>query len=91
MRCGRAKPPRSLRDSGRFRFTRELVLHHCEKGDATRFIGLIMTSGYHYQLKQGTVTEHEIALDRLKRAALDYIGSEPIPWYFSYRVRLGIR
>jgi SAM-dependent methyltransferase len=80
-----------MRESGHFRFTREFVLHHCEQGDATRFIGLILSSGYNYQLKRGTVTEQEIELDRLKQAALDYIGSEPIPWYFSYRVRLGIR
>jgi ubiquinone/menaquinone biosynthesis C-methylase UbiE len=80
-----------MRESGHFRFTHEFVLHHCEQGDATRFIGLILSSGYNYQLKRGTVTEQEIELDRLKQAALDYIGSEPIPWYFSYRVRLGIR
>ena len=80
-----------MRASGHFRFTREFVLHHCEQGDATRFIGLILSSGYNYQLKRGTVTEQEIDLDRLKQAALDYIGSEPIPWYFSYRVRVGIR
>ncbi len=77
--------------SGHFRFTRELILHHCEQGDATRFIGLILSSGYNYELKRGTVTEQEIGLDRLKQAALDYIGTEPIPWYFGYRVRLGIR
>lgn len=80
-----------MRESGHFRFTREFVIHHCEQGTATRFIGLILSSGYSYQLKRGTVTEQEIELDRLKQAALDYIGSEPIPWYFSYRVRLGIR
>ena len=78
-------------ESGHFRFTREFVLHHCEHGDATRFIGLILSSGYSYQLKRGTVTEEEIGLDRLKQAALDRIGMQPLPWYFRYHVRLGIR
>jgi len=36
-------------------------------------------------------TEQEIGLDRLKHAASQYIGSEPIPWYVSYRVRIGIK
>ncbi len=80
-----------MRKSGHFRVTRELLLHHREQGDAARFIGLILTSGYSYQLKQGTVTEQEIDLDRLKRAAQQYIGATPIPWYFSYRVRIGIK
>jgi ubiquinone/menaquinone biosynthesis C-methylase UbiE len=77
--------------SGLFRFTSERVLHQCEHGDAARFIGLILSSGYSYHLKHGTVTEHEIGFDRLRQAALDYIGPTPIPWYFSYQVRLGIR
>jgi SAM-dependent methyltransferase len=80
-----------MRQSGLFRFITELALHHCEHGDATRFIGLILSSGYSYHLRRGTVTEHELGLDRLKQAAFDLIGPAPIPWYFSYHVRLGIR
>jgi SAM-dependent methyltransferase len=80
-----------MRQSGLFRFTTELVLHHCEHGDATRYIGLILSGGYSYHLRRGTVTEHEIGLERLREAARDYIGPDPIPWYFSYHVRVGIR
>lgn len=80
-----------IRDSGHFRFTRELLVHHTERGNAERFIGLVLSSGYSYQLKCGIITEAEIGLDRLKQAAARYIGSTPIPWYFSYHVRLGIR
>ncbi len=80
-----------MRDSGYFRFTDELVLHHREQGDAARFIGLILSSSYNYHLRRGTVTEQEIDLDRLRQAAFDYIGTQPIPWYFTYHVRFGIR
>jgi SAM-dependent methyltransferase len=80
-----------MRQSGLFRFTTELALHHCEHGDAARFIGLILSSGYSYHLRRGTVTEHEIGLDRLRQAAFEQIGLAPIPWYFSYHLRLGIR
>ena len=80
-----------LRACGHFRFTRELLLHHIEQGDAARFIDLILTNAYSHHFKLNTITEQEIGFDRLKQAALQYIGSEPIPWYFSYRVRIGIK
>jgi ubiquinone/menaquinone biosynthesis C-methylase UbiE len=80
-----------MRDSGHFRFTRELFLHHIEQGDATRFIDMIMTNAYSHQFKQHTITEQEIGFDQLKHAALQHIGSEPIPWYFSYKVQIGIK
>jgi ubiquinone/menaquinone biosynthesis C-methylase UbiE len=80
-----------MRDSGHFRFTRELFLHHIEQGDAARFIDLIMTNAYGHQFKQNTITQQEVGFDRLEQAALQHIGSELVPWYFSYKVRLGIK
>ena len=80
-----------MRSSGHFRFTRELFLHHIEQGDATRFIEMILTNAYSHQFKLKTITEQEIDFDRLKEAALQHIGSESIPWYFSYKVRIGIK
>jgi len=80
-----------MRASGHFRFTRELFLHNKELGDATRFIDMLLTNAYAHQFKQRTITEQEIGFDRLRHAALQYIGSEPIPWYFSYRVRIAIK
>jgi hypothetical protein len=80
-----------MRSSGHFRFTRALLLHHIEQGNAERFINLIMTNTYGHQFKLNTITEAEIDFARLTQAAHDYIGPEPIPWYFSYQVRIGIR
>ena len=77
-----------LRESGHFRFTREVFLHHIEQGDAARFLEMVQSSAFSNQFQ---FTEQEIGLDRLRQAALQYIGSEPIPWYFSYRVRIGIK
>jgi len=37
------------------------------------------------------LTEQEVGLDHLKRVAHDLLGPEPIPWYFSYRVRMGVK
>ena len=80
-----------MHDSGHFCFTRELLLHHMEQGDAARFIGMVLTNAYAHEFKQNTITEQEINFDRLKSAALQLIGSKPIPWYFSYKVRIGIK
>jgi hypothetical protein len=74
-----------------FRFTREVLLHHIEQGDAARFMEMILTNAYSHQFKLKTITEQEIGFDRLRQAALQRIGSELIPWYFSYRVRIGIK
>lgn len=80
-----------MRDSGHFRFTRELFLHHVEHGDAARFLELVLTNAYSQQFKRHTITEQEVGFDRLARAAYQTLGPRPIPWYFSYRVRIGIK
>src|SRR5260370_15980982 len=80
-----------MRESGHFSFTREVMLHHIEQGDAARFLELILTNSRSHQFKLKTITEQEIGFDRLSSAAFQSIGSEPIPWYVSYRVRIGIK
>jgi ubiquinone/menaquinone biosynthesis C-methylase UbiE len=77
-----------LRESAHFRFTREVLLHSIEQGDAARFLEMMQSSALSHQFQ---FTEQEIGFDRLRQAALQHIGSEPIPWYFSYRVRIGIK
>jgi len=80
-----------MRESAHFRFTREVFLHQIEQGDAARFLEMMRTNAFSHQFQLNTITEQEIGFDRLTRAAFQSIGSEPIPWYFSYRVRIGIK
>ena len=80
-----------MQESGQFRYVKELVVHQIEEGNAERFIGLTLSYGIARYLKQRYLTEQEVGLDHLRRVAQDFIGPEPIPWYFSYRVRLGIK
>ncbi len=75
-----------LQESAHFRFTREVVLHSIEQGDAARFLEMMQSSALSHQF-----TEQEIGFDRLRQAALQHIGSELIPWYWSYRVRIGVK
>ena len=77
-----------LRESAHFRFTREVLLHSIEQGDAARFLEMMQSNAFSHQFQ---FTEQEIDFDRLARAAFQSLASESIPWYVSYRVRIGIK
>ena len=79
-----------MRESKRFRYTKEITLHNTEYGNADRLVGLVISWGAFRYLTQG-VTEQELGLDQLKEVAHRVIGEEPISWYLSYRVRIGIK
>ena len=77
-----------MRESAHFRYTRDAVLHQIEQGDAARFLEMMRSNAFSHQFQ---FTEQEIGFDRLSSAAFQSLGSEPIPWYVSYRVRIGIK
>ncbi len=77
-----------MRESAHFRFTREVLLHSIEQGDAARFLEMMQSNAFSHQFQ---FTEQEIDFDRLARAAFQSLASESIPWYVSYRVRIGIK
>lgn len=77
-----------MRASGHFRFTREVLLHHIEQGDAARFLEMGQSNAFSNQFQ---FTDQEIGLERLKSVALQSLGAASIPWYVSYRVRIGIK
>lgn len=77
-----------MRESGHFRVTREALLHSIEHGDAARFLEMTQSNAFSHQFQ---LTDDELGLDRVRAAAMRYIGSEPMPWYVSYRVRIGVK
>ncbi len=77
-----------MRESGHFRFTREVLLHHIEYGDAARFLESMRSNALSLQFQ---FTEQESGVDRLSSAAFQALGFEAVPWYVSYRVRIGIK
>jgi SAM-dependent methyltransferase len=77
-----------LRESGHFGFTREVLLHSIEQGDAARYLEMMQSSALSSRFQ---FADQEVGLDSLRQAAHHYIGSEPVPWYFSYRVRIGVK
>ena len=79
-----------MRASGRFRFAREFAVHSSEMGDATRMINLILSLGLIETLLKRRCTEDELGLTAFRRTVVEVMGTEPCPWLFTYRVRLGI-
>jgi SAM-dependent methyltransferase len=80
-----------MQQSGRFRYARELCLHHQEAGDAERFIGLLFTWASIPRLLERGYREAEIGLSALREVAWRILGDRPLPWYWSYQVRLGVK
>ena len=80
-----------MQASGWFRYTREVVVHSVETGNAERLVGLALSQGHvATPLKHG-FGEDELGLTDLRAAAQRVLGDVPQPWYFGYRVRLGVK
>lgn len=79
-----------MQSSGVFRHAREVAVHSIETGAADRYIGLAMTQGSLQTVLKAGIDEKQIGLDSFRELAKRLLGDEPRPWYFTYRVRIGI-
>lgn len=80
-----------MRASGHFRFVKEIKLHHVEQGDAERIVGVALSQGQIAGLLKHGLSEDEIGITALRTAAHAALGDRSVPWYWSYKVRLGVR
>ena len=81
----------NMRASGRFSYVRELFAHQVDSGDARRYMGLVHSQGGIVALLKRGCSEPEIGMDRLREVAERVMGGRVIPWYYSYRIRMGIK
>lgn len=81
----------NMRASRHFRFVHEFVLHHVEQGDAERLVGIVRSQGQVATLLKDGASEDEIGITALRADARRIMGDSAIPWYWSYRVRVGMR
>jgi ubiquinone/menaquinone biosynthesis C-methylase UbiE len=80
-----------MQASGCFRFTKEIVVHHVDQGNAQRLFGLALSQGgVMTLLKQGS-SYAALGLDRLKDSLDRALGDELRPWYWSSRIRVGVK
>jgi SAM-dependent methyltransferase len=80
-----------MRASGQFRFTREILLHNVEQGGVERLVGLELSQGGVATLLKHGISEGEIGITALRESAQRVLGDTIVPWYFSYRMRLGVK
>jgi ubiquinone/menaquinone biosynthesis C-methylase UbiE len=80
-----------MRESGQFRLTREISIHSEERGDATRFIGLMLSNSGSILMEHGVVTGEQLHLEEFRTRARSILGDTPRRWYFSYRARYGVK
>ncbi|MEK6274915.1 MAG: class I SAM-dependent methyltransferase [Actinomycetota bacterium] len=79
-----------MRDSGHFRYTREVVLHSRERGSAQRVIGMALSLGPLTVLLKEGVSEDEIGLAALRDACERALGEREVEMFLGYRMRLGV-
>jgi ubiquinone/menaquinone biosynthesis C-methylase UbiE len=80
-----------MKQSGRFRYVKEVVLHHVESGGAERLVGLALSQGEIASLLRHGISEDEIGITALRVTARRALGDAIVPWYWSYSVRLGVK
>jgi ubiquinone/menaquinone biosynthesis C-methylase UbiE len=79
-----------MRESGLFRWSAELALSHVESGGADRIVALAETQGGVVALRQAGVADADIGLDDLRRVARAVLGTDVRPWWWTYRLRVGV-
>jgi ubiquinone/menaquinone biosynthesis C-methylase UbiE len=80
-----------IRDSNLFRYVKEIVIHHVERGNDERLVGMALSQGGVASLLKKGLSDGDIGLDQFRRVAKRTLGNKPITWYFSYRIRMGVR
>jgi hypothetical protein len=79
-----------MRASGLFRFVTEIAVHHQEEGDADRLVALVRSQGGTVALLNEGLSEDELGLTRLREVAERRLPG-PVPFWWTYRVRLAVR
>lgn len=89
-----------MTESGRFAFTRELVLHSATRTeysatgteDAERFIALMRSQGSYQRLRRAGLSDEELGVSWFEAEVRAGFGERPgaTPLVFGWRVRLGV-
>lgn len=80
-----------LQASGCFRYVRECLLHHRDEGTAARIVALYLSQGHVQTLLKRGLSPQDLRVDYLTEVATRAFGDRTIPWFWSTRVRLGVR
>jgi len=79
-----------MRASGRFHSCREVCALSIEHGDAERFIALLRSQGDLQTLVKQGLRDEQLGVDRFGSEVRDALGQARRPFWFTYRVRIGV-
>ena len=79
-----------MRESGLFRYVRELGVSAEDSTDVERVVGLALSLGPVGRLLDEGLSEQEIGLAGLRETAERVLVDRDVTWTLSYRVRLGV-
>lgn len=79
-----------IRESGRFRYAREVVCHGFDEADAARVVGMAETMGGPRALFAGAAPDVDETFEELSRVAREVVGGDSRPLVVCYRIRLGV-
>ena len=80
-----------MTESGYFRYTREIAVHNVESGDAERLVGLAVSQGSVQTLIKNGANVDELGLAAFRAEVERILGDKPHPFYFTYRMRIGVK
>ena len=78
-----------MRESRRFRFCTELILHTTEEGDGERLVGFARSLGLPVADGEEEI-ERELDYAELEETARRVLGDRSVPLHWGYRVRIGV-
>lgn len=80
-----------LIECGHFRWCREIESLQVDRGDAGRFVAVLVSQGDFQTLKKHGVDEAALGIPDLEREVRAALGDDPRPFWWSYRTRIGVR
>jgi hypothetical protein len=79
-----------MEDSGCFCYTREILIHHWDQGNAERLVGLLLSQGFVQSVLKSGIDEAALGIDTLRSTARHALGDTPRPFLWGARIRIGV-
>lgn len=81
----------NIKNSGKFRYVREVVFSNGEECNATRFISIALSQGSLQSIIKSGIIECEPYIKNFKERVASILGNEECMIDFCYRMRLGVK
>lgn len=80
-----------MRESGCFIFVKEIMVHNYDSGNEERLTGILLSQGVIQSLLKSGHTEESVGVARFRKIALGGLGQKNRRWFWSSKVRIGIK